>query len=537
VQHSLTRGSMRAHSDGLSQADLGALLAFVSSTSASVSTANQCTGKIRGHEKILWNGWGNGTDNARRQTASGASITSANASALRLKWAFGFAGAVRSRSQPLITEGRLYVGSQSGRVHALDLHTGCEWWHFDAEAEVRGALAADNSGASLFFADFSGNVYRVDALTGALAWKRNVAEHETATITGSMTLHRNRLFVPISSTEVVSAISPDYECCTFRGAVAAIDIETGALAWRAYSVPQPERRGTNSSGARQWGPSGAPVWSTPTVDERRDLIYFGTGQNYSLPATGTSDAVIAVSRESGEVAWVRQTLASDVWNAGCVTNGVNCPEPRGPDFDIGTAPILAATASGKDIILVGQKSGMVYALDPDANGDVVWQRRVGRGGKKGGVHWGMTTDGETLFVPIADLPDDSDTGYEAQPGLHALDLSNGRPRWYLPADPICSDEGFACVASFSAAASSVNDVVLLGAMNGQLSAVDATDGEILWSFDTARPFETVNELKANGGSIDVAGPIAVDRYVVVQSGYDLYGQLTGNALLVFELEE
>ena len=537
VRAALTTGSMSEHGQRLADDELDHLLAFLDDDAGgSVASAGgiRCNQPHETSANLLWAGWGNGSGNARAQTQSG--ITAGNAERLTLRWAFGFADAIRMRSQPLVTEDTIYIGSQSGTVHALALDSGCERWSFKADAEVRGAVIPSGDSESIFVTDFAAGVYRLDAGTGELQWKTSVADHPTATITGSMAIHDNTLFIPLSSTEVVSSINPDYNCCTFRGGVVALDASSGGQQWRMFTVDESEDVGENENGVTLSGPSGAPVWSTPTIDAERGLVYIGSGQNYSQPATAMSNAVIAVSMASGDVAWHTQTTAGDVWNAGCVTNKVNCPWTVGPDFDVGASVILASTTDNQDILLAGSKSGMVYALDPSGDGRIVWQQRVGRGGKKGGVHWGMTADADTVYVPVGDLPGEAVGDAPAMPGLHALAIDDGESRWYKATPPVCSEPGFECYASFSAAPSSASGIVAVGSMNGNAEIVSAGDGSTLWSYDTSRPFETVNGVTANGGSIDSDGPVIAGDYLIVTSGYDLYGQITGNVLLVFGLE-
>lgn len=525
---------MREHGMRLSEVELDQLLAFLADSGGRIAQDqdNRCQTSHSPDAAPLWSGWGNSGSNTRAQRLT--SISADNAHRLTLRWSFGFADAIRMRSQPYVTEGTVFIGGQSGLVYALSLDSGCEYWSFKADAEVRGAVVPSDDGRSLFVTDFSANVYRLDAGTGELLWKRSVADHETSTITGSMASHDGALFVPLSSTEVVSAISPDYSCCTFQGGVVALDAKTGESRWRMHTVETPIETGENSNGTATFGPSGGPVWSTPTIDPDRGLVYVGVGQNYSPPASSMSNSVVAIEMATGSVAWHSQTLAGDVWNAACVTNQVNCSWSAGPDFDIGASIVLAGDG---DILLAGQKSGMVYALDPTDSGRILWQQRVGRGGKKGGVHWGMTIDDDTVYVPVGDLPDEFESDNEAMPGLHALSIETGDSRWYHATPPVCAEPEFRCYASYSAAPSSAPGIVVVGSMNGVARVLAADDGRVLWSFDTLRSFNTVNGVAANGGSIDSDGPLIAGDYLLVTSGYDLYGQITGNTLLVFGLED
>ena len=535
IRQALTMGVMKEHSRNIDNVDFDKLLLFLSSQTNNTTETqiNECSEPFPTQSEILWSNWGNGLSNQRVQAKS--SLNPQNINQLELKWAFGFNDSIRIRSQPLVTEDTIYIGSQSGHVYALSLDTGCQWWSFKADAEVRGAITLSDNKKSILFTDFAANVYRLNSLNGEIEWKKNVATHPLTTITGSIAVTQDSVFIPLSSTEVVSAIDPNYMCCTFRGGLIALNTSNGDERWKMHTVPEPKKTGYNSNRISSWGPSGAPVWSTPTIDLERGLIYIGVGQNYSHPATELSDAIIAIGIESGRVVWHKQTLSGDVWNAACVTNRINCPGDYGPDYDIGASIILIE--GDKDILIAGQKSGMVFAMDPDDNGSIIWQKRVGRGGKKGGVHWGMTIDDDSIFVPIADLPEKIPSQYSPMPGIHALRIKDGSKEWYRPALPVCEDEKYHCYPSVSAAPSRVGSMIITGSMNGIIEIISTKDGNLLWSFDTAMQFKTINQISANGGSIDSNGPIIAGNHLIATSGYDIYGQLTGNILLVFSIED
>lgn len=504
--------------------------------------ANRCEGSLELTSGPLWNRWGNNLRNSRFQTAERAGIGHADASKLKLKWAFGIPGGSRARSQPAVTKEALFMGSQPGIVYALDSQTGCIWWTYQAESEVRNAptMALDASGKPdlLYFGDFNANVYAVKAETGELVWKKSVRDHPAGTITGSITHYQGRLYVPMSSTEVVSAFSPEYECCTFRGGLLALDARDGEQLWRFYTTDQPRNTGQNSVGKDRFGPSGAPIWSTPTIDRQRRRIYVGTGENYSSPANDKSDAIIALDLETGAVQWITQTIEGDAWNGACGRFGsqVNCPEENGPDFDFGGPPILTRLANGKDIILAGQKSGMIYAMDPDDGGRILWQLRAGMGGFNGGVHWGMASDGKTLFVGIADTPGNQFAEGPPRQGLHAYEAETGKALWSRIEPNVCDEREHKCMTALSAPPTIAAGVIYAGALNGILRAYSAADGKPLWSTDTRRDFVTVNGVAGRGGSIDSAGPVVAGGMLYVNSGYDKFRQIPGNVLLAFGID-
>ena len=534
ISASLIDGVMEVQGAALTEAERDAVTRFLSSnTEAPKSEFVQCEAPTFTGD-FLWSGWSPEATNTRFQSERLSGLQRENLQSLGLMWALGFPVAIRARSQPVVTEEAVFVGSQDGTVYALDIETGCLYWSFKAEAEVRGAMHI--GGDEIHFSDFDANVYGVKYATGELAWRTNVADNPNATITGSMAQHDGVLYVPLSSTEVLSAVEPSYECCTFRGSIVALDRADGRELWRSHTVAMPEKQGRNSAGAMRWGPSGAPVWSTPTIDLERGLLYVGTGQNYSSPATDLSDAILALDIETGALKWSFQGLAEDAWNAGCVTNGVNCPEEDGPDYDFGAAPMLITLEDGSQMIIAGQKSGDVYALDPDNQGKLVWRNKLGRGGKKGGVHWGMAYDGSRIYVAIGDLPSEDEELGPGVPGISALDPLSGDVTWNVPLPRSCEEDSYACYPSVSAALTVTDGVLFAGGMDGRLMALSTETGDLLWAVETAKPYATLNGILAQGGSFDSDGAVLANGRLAITSGYDLYGQMPGNVLLMFGLE-
>ena len=539
VLASMNGGIMQAQSAALSPIDRVVLAEYLGKGQAArEATGPRCEGKLRFSGAPLWNRWGNGDANTRFQSREKAGLSVDEVERLELAWAFRFPGAQRARSQPAITREALFTGSQSGHVYALDPQTGCIWWTYDAGAEVRNApvieTGPDGRPKAIYFGDVDAVVHAVDPLTGEKRWSKSVRDHPDGTITGSIALHDSTLFVPMSSLEVVSAYDDQYACCTFRGGVTALDASNGEQKWRWFSVDEPKKVGSTSIGIDILAPSGAPVWSTPTVDAKRGLLYVGTGENYTSPANGNSDAIIALSLRNGRLRWVSQTVAGDAWNAACGRDPkANCPEEDGPDFDFGAAPILVELPSGKDIILAGQKSGEVFGMDPDDNGRILWRTRAGMGGFNGGIHWGMASDGRTLWVPIADTPGNRFTVGPPQPGIHAFDAATGRKLWSRIEEPTCDGPGYACQTALSAPLTAMPGVIFAGAHNGRLIAYSARDGRVLWMDETNRPFKTVNGAEAKGGSIDGAGVVVAGGMIFVNSGYDKFGEIAGNVLLAY----
>ena len=550
ILKAMNEGSMIIQSGHLSASERQTIATFIGTASEDYTASDQARGvgycaegdwANADGQKVKIGDWGFGLTNER--SVSGSKISRDNVSSLELDWVFAYPNSARARAQPTVAGNTLFTASQNGKIYALDLNSGCILWEYKVDAEVRSAISIDadedGNATRLYFGDFKGNVYGFDIASRHLLWKIRADSHPIATITGSLRLHKDTVYVPVSSLEVVAAVNPNYPCCTFRGSVIAIDKMTGKVRWQTYTVDEPVPQGINSAGAIMYGPSGAPVWNSPTIDEKRGLLYLGTGENYTRPSTSTSDSIIALSLDDGSIQWINQVTVDDVWNGGCnKPDPANCPENHGPDYDFGAPPMLTTLASGKQIILAGQKSGRVYAMDPDNHGEMLWERQVGRGGIMGGVHWGMTTDGELVYVPISDVsvyPEDAHK--PARSGLHALKVSSGESVWSTPVENICGDATWNCSPGLSAAATLSNGLVFSGGLDGVLRAFDTETGKILWRVETNRPFEAVNGVDAEGGSFDSDGPVIVGDRLIVNSGYDKWGYKFGNVLLSYKLPE
>jgi polyvinyl alcohol dehydrogenase (cytochrome) len=480
-------------------------------------------------------GWGH--DNRRFVPASVGGLTAADTPGLRLKWAFEYPASNRARSQAAVGWNTVFVGSQNGQVYAFDLDTGCAKWTFRASAEVRTAIVVDADSKRLYFGDVLGRAYALDAMTGREVWRRKLDDHPNATITGAPTLGGGTLFVPVSSLEVTSAADPAYACCTFRGAVVAIDPATGKQKWKAYTIPEaPKPQARTKAGTPSFGPSGAPVWGSPTYDAKRGRVYFGSGENYSSPADGNSDALIAVDARTGKRVWQRQLTAKDAWNVGCMVGNDNCPVEDGPDYDLSASALLIPLGGDRDMIVVSQKSGMTYGIDPK-DGKVVWSQRVGHGGTQGGTHFGMAAEGTTVYVPVVDMADTRDgRKYDAAnsgAGIHAIDAASGRFLWRRVAIDQCNGRPY-CDRGVSAAVTAIPGGVIVGHLDGRLRAYSRDTGKVLWSVDTTKPVRTLSGKDAAGGSMSGPGAAVYGRHVVVNSGYGLYYHMPGNILMVFE---
>jgi polyvinyl alcohol dehydrogenase (cytochrome) len=542
----LTTGSMVANATGISDGQKRALAELlsgrpmgVSETGKASAMQGQCTAKPAFNPAAgpRWSGWGNDHMNSRMQTAEGAGIRAAQVPNLQLKWAFGFPNGSSAYGQPAVAGGRVFVGSDNGFVYSLDAATGCVYWSFEAKGGVRTAISigpiktAGGTRHALYFGDLKANVFAIDAETGAEIWTHRVDTHPFARITGAPTLFNNRLYVPVSSFEEGSGSNDNYECCTFRGSVAAHDATTGKQLWQTFMIDPPKPTKKNSKGTQLYAPSGNAIWSAPTVDQKRRVVYVATGNEYSGEGGPNSDAVIALDLESGKVQWSSQVTPKDVYVVGCTPARENCPDgDEGPDFDFGNSAILRDLPGGKSIIVIGQKSGVVWALDPDAKGKIVWQRRVGRGSALGGLEWGSAADATIGYFPVSDLL----AGQEAAGGLHALRLDTGTPVWEArPPRGDCKDPKN-CVQAQSAAITLIPGAVFSGTTTGLMRAYDTADGRVIWTYDANIPYTTVNGITAKGGSFNGPGPVVAGGMVFMNAGYNYLGfGIGGNVLLAF----
>lgn len=477
VLKALTTGSMSPFAISMTEADLNALAGFITGkmpgTVATAPETNSCKGAPPRFalEGPQWMGWGRDTDNSRYQPNPG--IAPADVPKLKVKWAFGYPVNF-TYGQPTLAAGRIFVTSGNGRVYSLDASTGCTWWSYDAGSGARTAIsvAALPKGAAakfaLFFGDEKANIHALDAENGKLLWTTRLDEHPFARITGAPTLAGNRLYAPVSSVEEVPGRDAKYECCKFQGSVAALDVVTGKVLWQTHTMtdpPKPWKK--NAAGTQMFGPAGAAVWSAPTVDLKRNAIYAGTGNSYTDVEQRGANAVIAFDMTTGNMKWSNQVTPKDNFLVGCLVPGQgNCPTEPGPDVDFGSSPILRKLKNGKHVLLAGQKSGVIYALDPDQRGKILWQVKVGEGSALGGIEWGPAADDELVYVAISDVMPKAG---KMPGGITALNIATGEKVWSTPAPKAaCSWGNSRCSAAQSAAVTVIPGVVFSGSLDGHL---------------------------------------------------------------------
>jgi polyvinyl alcohol dehydrogenase (cytochrome) len=441
-------------------------------------------------------------------------------------------GGLRAADGGRRAAGRVFLGVDTGYVYSIDAASGCVYWSFQALAGVRspislGPIEKPRVKNAAYFGDIRGNVYAVDASTGELLWKVVADAHPIARITGGPKLYHDRLYVPVSSMEEGAGGNPMYQCCTFRGSVVALDANTGGEIWKTYTISEaakPLRR--NSQGVQLWGPAGGGVWDSPTIDLKRNAIYVGTGDAYSGTAPSTTDAILALDMETGKILWAVQDTARDAWIGSCRPPhpSENCPDPLGPDYDFGTSPILKTLPDGHRLLVAGQKSGIVWAHDPDQNGALLWKTNLAPKppNDQGEVVCGGAADEENAYFGL-------NSG-----GVAALQLASGERKWFTPLDPAA---GMGQHRGESGPVSAIPGVVFSGGWDGVLRAFSVTDGRLLWDFNTLREFKTVNEVAAKGGSMGATGPTIAGGMVFVGSGYiGVQNGMPGNVLLAFSAE-
>jgi polyvinyl alcohol dehydrogenase (cytochrome) len=474
----------------------------------------------------VWSGWG-GATNARHQTERAAGLKAADVPKLKLKWAFGLPGGSSIYSQPAVAFGRMYVGSDDGVVYSVDAKSGCVHWAYKSDSFGRFApILAPITGHpgtkyAVFFVTRSTTAYAIDAQDGKLLWKAQVKDGLN-NLSATAAFHEGKLYVPMSGIETLTGANLDYECCKSSGAVAAVDANTGKVLWRTRTVIEPLRAlGENSKGKQQWGPAGASVWNTPTVDAKRKLVYVGTGNSFGRVASATSDSIIALRMEDGKVMWHHQEFAGDSFMSNCkATNAAdtNCPQTLGPDYDFGGSSAILQTVNGKDILVAAGKGGVAIALDPAAEGKLLWRTQLWETPPpaSGLVVWGGTADGQRVYYPLQ----------QAGGGLKALNLQTGKVEWNAP---INADR-----RGQAAPASSIPGAVFTGAWDGILRAVDST-GKVIWTYDAKQDFNTVNGVIANGGSFGSSGgAVFAGGMMYVTAGYTgIMGGSQGNVVLAF----
>lgn len=554
----LTTGDMVQQAKSLGDSDKRALAEFFGGRPLGAADAgdashmtNHCTynGPIEDRMDATpwlpvpsWNGWGNDLANTRFQSISGARLAADQVPQLKLKWAFGLPAGGETSGQPSIFSWRVFFGDYNSFVYSLDDQTGCVYWSFHADAQIRTAalVAPIKHGPepswAVFFGDKKANLYALDARTGELLWKRNLERRLLSHVTAAPVFYKGQLYVGLAGSEEIVSSDPHYPCCTYRGSLTALDANTGAVIWKTYTIPEaPHPTKTNSLGTQLWAPAGASIWAAPTIDSKLNAIYVATGNAFTAPAAKTSDSLMAFDLKTGKVLWSYQGYANDASPGGCAgpgAKGEQCPKNPGPDWDFGDSPILKTLSNGKRILVCAHKGGTVIAVDPDRRGAVLWTADLSAGRDitqpiQVQILWGGAADDQNVY-------------YDTQAGtVAAVRLTDGKVLWNVPMTPSTAHPGVGGRPrkGLEAAVTVIPGVVFAGGWDGVLHALFTTDGHEIWSFDTAREFTTVNGIEARGGSLGAPGPVIAGGMLFVGSGYVGTGNgMPGNVLLAFSAQ-
>jgi len=567
----LTDGVMAPMAKGLSKDEIAAVAAYLTPTataagggegrrrrgmSAPAGVDKMCEANPPIHAGPSdWSRLGQDAGSSRYQPNPG--LTAAEVPRLKVKWAFTMSGG----SAPTIVGDWLFVTNRSGKFYALDARTGCVHWvvpSLGSRSQPMIVKAAISPSGWATFIGAGHFVHALDAQTGKEIWKSEALEtHPASSVGGALVVSGDRVFVPFSSGEEAAAMQKTYGCCSFRGSVVALDLKTGKQLWKTYTINEPMHSlGPNPAGVDRHGPAGGAIWSAPTADAKRGVVYVATGDSYTDAPTKGDDAVMALDMKTGKIRWSTQVTEHDNYVMGCDDpshHGANCNSPQGPDYDFGATPILFTDAHGKQVLLAGQKSGIAYGFNPDT-GKLIWKTQVGAGGALGGIEWGVAADRRQLFVPVSDLVgllgELGGAPSTAKPGLTAVNPLTGKIIWFDPAPKApCHYAGDrstdysqgACMRAQSAAPAAMPGVVFSGTMDGWFRAYDARTGKVLWAFSTtAQTYDTVNGVKDQpGGDIDGLGPAISGGMVYTMSGFNGASNTGGNGanvLLAFSVD-
>ncbi|MCP5018161.1 MAG: PQQ-binding-like beta-propeller repeat protein [Ketobacter sp.] len=515
-----------------------------------------CDQPVNTSSPVLNNGFGFNLNNTRNQPSP---INSSNVANLELDFTLNAENAKERRGAPAVTQQTIYYHTPDS-VDAVDRETGCLFWTYDAPDRVRSASVTLVDEPTLrkriiVVGTWTGLVIALDARTGTEVWRVDAREFDTNMITGGIQYHNGRLYVPLATKSVILAVT-QFSCCESHGSLVALNSANGNEVWRFHSTEEASRVNIN-----RMAPNGVSIWSTPLLDVARNQIIIGTAQNLTQPTTAMENSVVAINMNNGSVNWVFQATANDAYNATCDVTGEPINQCDGPDhdWDVITA-LLTKTSAGDDIIIAGDKKGSVYQLNP-STGEVNWETRLGAGGKLGGIHWGMAVDNNQIYAGVADVTAakssviDSALGTDifgwtslevpmiqvpnAMPGIYALNKDTGAINWEIHDTHFY---GNAMVDSiYSAALSVTNDVLFAASLDGVVKAFRTSNGDELWSFNTAISITDLQGRTGNGGTIEGPGPIIAGDNVLVNSGYNTFGGTNefqagpGNALFVFKL--
>ena len=559
ITNALIAGKMRMQAQPLSNAQISYVSDYLSETGASDDkwlTAMQCpanrrTPKLDATPTVSTFGFDQ--KNTRQLSYAQTGLKAGDLANLEVAWTIGFPDAVTMRAQAAVVGDTLFlpVGESNNRLFAFDISQKMkpciQWvWEGHRTLHTSAAYGKRRDGTPMVVVgDIGGYTSAINAKTGKLLWEAHTGFYEASTSTGTPVIVGDKVFAPSSQFEIMMAVSDAHVCCKIHGGVSAVDSMTGKIVWKGHTMEDAKPLKDRGDGQMLWGPAGAPIWNSPSVDVKRNRLYVGTGEANSINADPSTDALMSFDLTTGKKLWQHQATANDVFNVGCSIEGgaKNCTKNTVfRDVDFGASTILATQPNGKDIVLAGQKSGTVWAMDPDS-GNVVWRTDIGTGGPNGGIHWGIAADETHVYAPISypgrSIPNQV-VPETLKPGLYALNLKDGTIDWKFEAAPDCTDnrKKFVprCTTLFglSGAPTIIGDHVVTGGLDGRLYVIEKKTGKLVATYDTAQDYKTVNGVTANGASIDNASIIAANGLLIMNSGYGLFGQGAGNVMIAFK---
>jgi polyvinyl alcohol dehydrogenase (cytochrome) len=555
IHYALTDGKMQAQGSTLKPSERQVLIDFLVGRNVSHDAwikKMMCAPKHRNinlRVEPTVAGFGFDRQNHRNLTKEQAGIEKADFRNLELAWALAYPNATTVRAQPAVVGNTLFIPvAESPEMIALDVSTEkpCVKWVYRTDLPLRTGVGYGSQPGGrkvVVFADVAAQVTMLDASSGKRLWRTRVGMWGLSNTTGTPVVYGHRVYVPLSASEINVGADPNYECCKTHGAVLALNSINGHKIWTTHMTEDAKPVRDRGDGKMLWGPSGAPVWNSPSIDAKRGVLYVGTGEATSAPAGPNTDSILAINLKNGSIEWSFQATENDIFLSGCMNkrDGLNCPkEGQFRDVDFGASTVIAQRSNGKDVILAGQKSGTLWALDPDANGKVLWQRDFGTGSPIGGIHWGIAFDGERVFAPVHQFAGPDGKDHNQTPGLHAVNVDTGDVVWSYESKPDCTGDRATrvrtcqTVIGLSGAPTVIDGVVIEGSVDGYLRAFDGATGELLFQYDTARSYDTINGVPGKGGAIDNASIVATNGLIFVNSGYALMGgQTGGNVMLAF----
>lgn len=568
VSYALTDGKMKLQAANLTPMERTSVVDFLTGGAAASDgwvASMMCPAERRAVDlgkPATVAGFGFDKQNHRHLTKEQAGLRTKDFANLELAWSIAFPKATMIRAQPAVVGSTLFFPvAETAQLLAIDVSSEqpCIKWVYNSDVQLRTSAAyGDVNGRKvLAVGDSAANIHLIDALTGTKLWQVSLQLYPLSITTGTPVIHNNIVYAPISQYEIMLGGNDDHECCKTHGAVAALEGATGKRIWLAHTMEEAKPVRDRGDGRMIWGPSGAPIWNSPALDEKRGQLYVGTGEATSEPAAKTTDSILAIDLKSGAIKWHHQATENDIFLSGCMGQRVPSNNPAAPprkqplncplqtvarDVDFGASMILGKRPDGSDAIFAGQKSGTLWALNPD-NGTVIWRQDFGEGSPLGGIHWGIAYDGERVYAPI-NRPYGSAAASDGaprtqKPGMHGVDAMTGKVLWEFAAEPDCTGDrqarvrGCASNIGLSGAPTVIDGAVVAGSLDGILRVFDAKTGAVLFKFDTAQKFQGANGVAGNGGSIDAVSIVAANGQLFVGSGYGMFGQVPGNVLLAF----